>query len=118
MISNSPTNFEIKIVIAIVAHEFFLGALEKYGYISTLLLILIDASDCIMIVTLLVGKDCFIPRYAGSVMEMVRLVSIEDYEALPLTTWNIKQPHMEEVRESALDTGWYNSNTPLHHYPT
>lgn len=35
---------------------------------------------------------------------MVRLQSMSDYESLPLTKWNIKQPAMEG-RENALETG-------------
>lgn len=38
-------------------------------------------------------------------MEMVKLISLEDYESLPLTKWNIKQPSLTEYRENALETG-------------
>jgi hypothetical protein len=40
------------------------------------------------------GKRCFIPRYfkGGSTMDMVRLKDMDDYNSLPLTKWNIKQP--------------------------
>jgi 5-formyltetrahydrofolate cyclo-ligase len=50
-------------------------------------------------------KELFIPRYVGDSMDMVRLYSWEDYEALPMTSWKIKQPADDEVRENALHTG-------------
>lgn len=40
-------------------------------------------------------------------MEMVKLDSMEDYDKLPLTKWNIKQPDLRENRENALETGGY-----------
>jgi len=53
------------------------------------------------------GKTVFIPRFESkrSVMEMVRLASMDDYRSLPSTTWNIKQPKLDEEREDALNTG-------------
>lgn len=50
-------------------------------------------------------KEAFIPQYHGKTMEMVKLNSMEDYQALPLTKWNIKQPNITECRENALDNG-------------
>lgn len=50
-------------------------------------------------------KDLFIPRYIGSNMDMVLLKSWQDYESLPLTSWNIRQPADDEDREDALKTG-------------
>ena len=41
----------------------------------------------------------------GNAMEMVRLYNIQDYETLPLTKWNIKQPSDDEKRPEALDEG-------------
>ena len=53
------------------------------------------------------GKHCYIPRYemGGRRMEMVRLRDMEDYERLPRTKWNIKQPPLTEEREEALEAG-------------
>lgn len=51
------------------------------------------------------GKEAFVPRYKGKIMEMVKLKSMEDYKTLPLTKWNIKQPSTTEHRENALETG-------------
>lgn len=52
-------------------------------------------------------KHVFVPTYEGSNMEMVRLKDLEDYESLPLTKWNIKQPNPKEGRENALTNGKY-----------
>ena len=51
------------------------------------------------------GKECFIPRYVGSKMDMLKLFSLEDYDSLPETAWKIKQPAESDERENALDTG-------------
>ena len=51
------------------------------------------------------NKKCFVPQYIGPRMDMLRLQSIEDYDTLPLTKWNIKQPGENEEREEALSTG-------------
>lgn len=52
---------------------------------------------------------CFILRvnfrYQKAGMEMVKLRDMEDWETLPLTKWNIKQPYLKDVRENALDAG-------------
>ena len=37
-------------------------------------------------------------------MDMVRLRDLEDYDKLPRTKWNIKQPSDDDDREEALDT--------------
>ena len=50
-------------------------------------------------------KSCFIPHYIGPVMKMVELTSMADYESLPLTSWNIKQPADDDDRADALETG-------------
>ena len=51
------------------------------------------------------GKKCFIPHYVGPVMKMVQLHSMADYESLPVTSWNIKQPADNDDRPDALETG-------------
>lgn len=56
-------------------------------------------------------KEVFVPRYGGSKMQMVKLHSMSDYEKLPLTSWNIKQPHKNDIREDALETGKQNIRT-------
>lgn len=38
------------------------------------------------------GRMCFIPRYEGPTMDMLRVYSMEDINSLPKTKWNIKQP--------------------------
>lgn len=50
-------------------------------------------------------KHVFVPTYEGNQMEMVRLRDLNDYETLPLTKWNIKQPNVKDGRESALTNG-------------
>ncbi|XP_043269786.1 5-formyltetrahydrofolate cyclo-ligase [Venturia canescens] len=50
-------------------------------------------------------KEAFVPRYEGKKMCMVKLDSLEDYEKLPLTKWNIKQPLASDARDDALETG-------------
>lgn len=42
-------------------------------------------------------------------MQMVRLTSMKDWDELPLTKWNIKQPKLKEERENAIETGIYYS---------
>ena len=51
------------------------------------------------------NKKCFIPHYIGPIMKMVELTSMADYESLPLTSWNIKQPADNDDRADALETG-------------
>lgn len=50
-------------------------------------------------------RDCFIPRYIGPNMDMVKLNSMEDMMSLPVTAWNIKQPSEQDEREEAISTG-------------
>ncbi|XP_072037752.1 5-formyltetrahydrofolate cyclo-ligase-like [Amphiura filiformis] len=51
------------------------------------------------------NKTCFIPQYIGPRMNMLKLNSMEDFETLPKTKWNIKQPAEGDDREEALSTG-------------
>ncbi|EDO37618.1 predicted protein [Nematostella vectensis] len=51
------------------------------------------------------NKKCYIPRYIGHQMDMLRLHSLEDMQSLPLTPWNIHQPADDDIREEALNTG-------------
>ncbi|XP_045624031.2 5-formyltetrahydrofolate cyclo-ligase [Procambarus clarkii] len=53
------------------------------------------------------GKTCYIPRYdsKSTYMDMVRLHSWEEYESLPVTKWQIKQPPLSEQCETALSSG-------------
>lgn len=51
------------------------------------------------------NKKCFIPHYMGLVMKMVELTSMSDYESLMITSWNIKQPADDDIRQDALETG-------------
>jgi 5-formyltetrahydrofolate cyclo-ligase len=48
----------------------------------------------------------FVPTYSGQEMKMLRLYDYDDYEKLPLTKWNIKQPNPDdERRENPMMTG-------------
>lgn len=53
------------------------------------------------------NKHVYIPCYVGDSMEMVRLLDMADYERLPLTKWQIRQPDAEDAgrRETASSTG-------------
>ena len=51
------------------------------------------------------GKKCYVPLYTSEDMKMVRLKDLNDYNSLPLTSWNIKQPNENEVREIAIESG-------------
>ncbi|XP_076244302.1 methenyltetrahydrofolate synthetase [Calliopsis andreniformis] len=66
-----------------------------------------DEIDTILILKNLfkTNKEVFVPRYKGKQMDMVKLFSMEDYDKLPLTKWNIKQPSVDQPRESALESG-------------
>ncbi|CAG8532832.1 4520_t:CDS:2 [Ambispora leptoticha] len=47
------------------------------------------------------GKLCYVPRWNGDIMDMVRLYSYEDFLSLPLNRWNIPEPKHDEEREIA-----------------
>lgn len=53
------------------------------------------------------NKHVFIPCYVGDTMEMVRLLDMADYEQLPLTKWQIRQPDATDAerRETAGSSG-------------
>lgn len=52
------------------------------------------------------NKEAFVPKYKGKNMIMVKLQSMEDYDNLPLTKWNIKQPAADDYdRDDAQNTG-------------
>ncbi|CAM1313963.1 MTHFS (predicted) [Pycnogonum litorale] len=55
-------------------------------------------------------KILFIPKYdkKSSHMDMVELHSLEDFQLLPSTDWNIKQPKHDDLRPDALTTGGLN----------
>ena len=51
------------------------------------------------------NKACYVPLYTEDSMKMVRLKDMDDYNSLPLTSWNIKQPTENDIREVALESG-------------
>jgi len=51
------------------------------------------------------NKKCFIPHYTTDSMRMVLLSDQADYDALPVTSWNIKQPADDDVRADVMDEG-------------
>lgn len=38
---------------------------------------------------------------------MLKIHGLEDYDKLPLTKWNIKQPNDDDGRENASETGQF-----------
>ena len=58
-------------------------------------------------------KRCYIPQYIGDTMHMLRLQSWEDFQALPETSWKIKQPLEGDLRENALESGKSNKSYRL-----
>uniref|UniRef100_A0A336M8Y0 5-formyltetrahydrofolate cyclo-ligase n=1 Tax=Culicoides sonorensis TaxID=179676 RepID=A0A336M8Y0_CULSO len=51
------------------------------------------------------GKQVFVPTYKKNVMEMVQLYNLDDYNALPVTKWNIKQPNIDDNRMNCMECG-------------
>lgn len=66
-----------------------------------------DEVDTTLIIRTLLqqGKQIFVPYYKGEGMKMVPLYSWQDYERMPETSWNIKQPEDGDRRPDALDLG-------------
>lgn len=44
---------------------------------------------------------------------MLKIHGLEDYDTLPLTKWNIKQPNDGEGRENASETGQFHNLSQL-----
>lgn len=51
------------------------------------------------------SMQVFVPSYSGSRMVMLRIKDMDDFESLPLTKWNIRQPNHDNSREEATETG-------------
>jgi 5-formyltetrahydrofolate cyclo-ligase len=47
----------------------------------------------------------FVKKIKMFISPFRRIKDWEDYESLPVTSWNIKQPADDDVREDALQTG-------------
>lgn len=47
----------------------------------------------------------FVPSYSGSEMVMLKIQDLNDFETLPKTKWNIRQPNNDGSRENATETG-------------
>lgn len=45
------------------------------------------------------------PSYSGDRMVMLKINDMSDFETLPLTKWNIRQPNSDGCREDATETG-------------
>lgn len=83
-------------------HEAFRQAQRVSIYLSTS-----DELDTTEIIREMfrLEKMVFVPSYQGTKMKMVRLCNMKEYEGLPLTKWNIKQPDFKESREDAMSNG-------------
>lgn len=54
----------------------------------------------------------FVPSYSGNRMVMLKINDMNDFESLPITKWNIRQPNHDGIREDATETGktYYDGN--------
>ncbi|CAG8509911.1 8746_t:CDS:10 [Racocetra persica] len=48
------------------------------------------------------GKICYVPRWDGENMEMVKLESLDDYLSLKLNKWGIQEPDHDQIRDTGL----------------
>jgi hypothetical protein len=63
----------------------------------------------------LFNQKVFVPTYNGNTMEMMKIDNIADYNNLPTTKWNIKQPNFDDkCRENAMVTGKLNIRNYAH----
>ncbi|ALC41999.1 CG34424 [Drosophila busckii] len=90
------------VTIKVLQHEAFRQAQRVSIYLST--------SDELSTTELLremfrLEKHVFVPSYQGTQMKMLRLKDMNEYEHLPLSKWNIKQPDFKDAREDALTNG-------------
>lgn len=86
----------------VLQHEAFRQAQRVSIYLSTS-----DELDTTEIIREIfrLEKMVFVPSYQGTKMKMVRLCDMNEYDGLPLTKWNIKQPDFKETREDAMTNG-------------
>lgn len=65
-----------------------------------------------------VHLQVFVPSYSGNKMVMLKINGLDDYDKLPLTKWNIKQPNDGEGRENASETGQFAdiSSVPIYQH--
>ncbi|XP_068249564.1 5-formyltetrahydrofolate cyclo-ligase [Palaemon carinicauda] len=93
----------------IVQEKLYENAIYKQSKRISLFLNMGDeiVTEPILLNALESGKACYIPRYdsKSNHMDMVRLGSLNEYNSLPVTKWNIKQPNLDQDCEEALSSG-------------